>query len=171
MSRTKTRKSSLESHLDYNKQTINYPPRNKPKKPTKPHKTNKQNSKTQANKRCLKIINSQCSHPPCHDDFRNLRNSVHPKTWTHPPNSNICLWKYSQWKCIFNLQNTGSLSAVHSCMFQHLSPCTATYEQCKTTVLNSTIIIIQCVQGKFYNNKNWHAFNSGYLTRIFFKKY
>lgn len=30
-----------------------------------------------------------------------------------------------------------------------LTPCTATYEQCKTTVLHSTIIIIQCVQRNF----------------------
>lgn len=52
-----------------------------------------------------------------------------------------------------------------------LTPCMATYEQCKTSVLNSTIIIIiQCVQGNFYSNKNLYDFNFGYLTNTIFLK-
>lgn len=51
-------------------------------------------------------------------------------------------------------------------VFQHLSPCKAIYQQCKTIVLNSIIIVIQCVQGNFYNNNNLHAFNFDYLNII-----
>lgn len=66
------------------------------------------------------------------------------------------------------ISKTKSLSAVQSCTFQHLPLCTATYEPCKTIVLNSTIIIVQCVQGNFY--KNLQAFNFGYFTNTMFLK-
>lgn len=38
------------------------------------------------------------------------------------------------------------------------------------TEFYSVVIIIQCVQQNFYNNKNWHAFNFGYLTNTTFLK-